>query len=360
MKKYLSFLLLMGTAFMSKGQQPGATPDHGPAITLEVWNPQPSLHPIDAQYAKESAVVLMDERRMEYVDEPKNEVGLYRTLHRIVRLNDDNGIESFNKIYLGVTDNSDIVDIRARTILPSGRIIEVDKRNIKDLKEEDGNMYKIFAMEGLEKGCEVEYYYTFRRSAVFFGREQVQGGFPVLDARVEILAPERLGFQIKGYNCAPEVVDTLLNGKRRFSTELKNIRGVEKEKYAAYEANLERVEYKLSYNSAVSNGNVRLFTWNELAKRIYNLYSTYSEGELKKTDELIRRNGWDKLATEPEKIVAVENVLKKKFATREDISSDDAENIEWIIKNSIASNRGIIRLYGAIYKKLGIDQQMVL
>ena len=105
---------------------------------------------------------------------------------------------------------------------------------------------------------------------------------------------------------------------------------------------------------------MRLFTWNELAKRIYNLYSTYSEKELKQTEELVRKNGWDKLGTEPEKIVAVENLLKKKFAAREDISSDDAENIEWIIKNSIASNRGIIRLYGAIYKKLGIPQQMVL
>jgi hypothetical protein len=352
MKKYYFLFLFLITAVMGKGQQP--------AVTLEEWNPHPSLHSIDAQYAKESAIILMDKRRMEFIDGPKSEVGLYRTLHRIVRLNDDNGIESFNKIYLGITDNSDIVDIRARTILPSGKIIEVDKGNIKDLKEEDGNMYKIFAMEGLEKGCEVEYYYTYKLPAVYFGREQLQGGFPVLDAQVQILAPERLGFQLKGYNCMLTVQDTVLTSRRIFSTGLKNIGGVEKEKYAAYNANLARVEYKLSYNKAASNGLVRLFTWNELAKRAYTLYCTYSEGDLKKTDELIRKSGWDGLATEPEKIIAVENLLKKKFATREDINSDNAENIEWIIKNSIASKRGIIRLYGAIFKKLGIEQQMVL
>ena len=56
----------------------------------------------------------------------------------------------------------------------------------------------------------------------------------------------------------------------------------------------------------------RLFTWNELAKRIYSIYASFTDNELKKTDELIRRNGWDKLGTEKEKITAVENFLKKK------------------------------------------------
>jgi len=66
------------------------------------------------------------------------------------------------------------------------------------------------------------------------------------------------------------------------------------------------------------------------------------------------------LGTDKEKIVAVENFLKKNFATREDINAQDAGNIEWIIKNSIASHQGIIRLYGAVFEKLGIDHQILL
>jgi len=69
---------------------------------------------------------------------------------------------------------------------------------------------------------------------------------------------------------------------RIFSTGLHDIPGVEKEKYAAYNANLQRVEYKLSYNSANSKGHERLFTWNELAKKVYTLYGSYTEKELKK------------------------------------------------------------------------------
>ncbi|HET6255737.1 MAG TPA: DUF3857 domain-containing protein [Puia sp.] len=355
MKKILIPLLFPFTTVMAQTTQPAQ-----PAITLEQWDPKPVMHSVDAKYSGESAVILLDERRMEYVDEAKNDMSLYRTLHRIVRVNDDQGIEAFNKIYLGVSDNSDIVDIKARTILPGGKIIEVDRKNIKDLKEEDGNMYKIFAMEGLEKGCEVEYYYTFKRPATFFGHEQIQAGFPVLDAHLEVITPERLRFEMKGYNCEIAVRDTVLNGKRIAATKLRDVHGVEKEKYAAYEANLERIEYKLSYNSAVSDGKVRLFTWNELAKRVYTNDANFSEGETKKAAELIRHNGWDKLNGETEKIVAVENYVKKKFATRNDITDDNAENVEWILKNSIASSRGILRLYVALFKGLGVELQVVL
>ena len=66
----------------------------------------------------------------------------YYTAHKLVHINDDHGIEDFNKIYLGVSDNADIMQIRARTILPGGKIIEVSKNNIKDIKEDDGNTYK--------------------------------------------------------------------------------------------------------------------------------------------------------------------------------------------------------------------------
>ncbi len=53
-------------------------------------------------------------------------------------------------------------------------------------------------MEGLVKGCEVEYYYTYKANVSFFGREVIQRGFPVLDAKVEVVAPSRLVFESKG------------------------------------------------------------------------------------------------------------------------------------------------------------------
>jgi len=331
------------------------------SIIKESWDANPTLHNIPSKLSSESAIVLRDKRRVEYVDEGKDGLMMYRTLHKIIHVNDDKGIEAFNTIYLGVSNSSDIVDIKARTILPSKKIIEIDRKNIKDIKDEDGSQYKIFALEGLEKGCEVEYYYTYKAPSTFFGREILQGAFPISEASIEIVSPERLVFEHRLYNGTESgnAKDTVLNSKRISSIQSSNIEGVEEEKYAAYKGNLQRLEYKLSYNLSRS-ANEKLFSWNELAKRIYEIYTSFSDKEMKKVQSLVSDNKWDKLGSEKEKIVAVENYLKKNIGTREDIEGEDAENIEKILKNKIASYRGIIRLYGAVFKALGIEVQFVL
>ncbi|HVS97411.1 MAG TPA: DUF3857 domain-containing protein [Puia sp.] len=329
-------------------------------IVREDWAAKPVVHQPDARYSKESAIILLDKRRIEFVDLPKDQIGEYRTIHRIVKVMDDNGIESFNKIYLGFDDSADIVDMRARTILPDGTVREIRRADMKDVKEEDGSKYKIFAMEGLEKGAEVEYLYTLRHDPDFFGRETLQGKFPITDAQVEILCPERLVFQMKGYNCTIAVRDTDSNNEHIFSTRLADIPGADEEKYAAYNVNLQRIEYRLSYNTAGGNEHVRLNTWNLLAQRIHDGYETFTEKDLNRVGDLIRSNGWDKLTDDKEKIVAVENFLKKNITTREDIDMQNAGNLEWIIRNRIATHRGVIRLYTAIFQRLGVEHEIVL
>ncbi|HEX6429197.1 MAG TPA: DUF3857 domain-containing protein [Niastella sp.] len=327
-----------------------------PAIETEQWSGQALVQTLDSKYSNESAVILFEKRRIEYID-GKDDLDAYKTFHTRIHINDDKGIESFNKVYLPVSNNADIVDIKARTILPGGNTIVLDKKNIKDLREED-QLYKIFAMEGLVKGCEVEYYYTYKTNVSFFGRDVLQRSIPVLDAKLEVVSPARLIFETKGYNQVNAAVDTILGTKRFVTVHQQNIPGAQDEKYAAYTANLKRVEYKLSFNK--SSGTGRLFTWNELAKRAYSIYATYSDKELKKVDGLINSNGWKNSGNETGVVIAVENFLKKNISTREDIADDNAENLEWIIKNKIASFRGIVRLYGAIFKQLAVNHEFVM
>lgn len=328
-------------------------------IEMEQWAEKPSIHSLNNPYTNESAVIITDKRRYEFIDNSKSEVEEYFTFHRIIHLNDDRGIEMFNKIYLGINENSDVIDVKARAILPGGKIIELNKNNIKDLKEEDGNVYKIFAMEGLEKGCEIEYLYTYKKEPSYFGRDVVQTKIPILESGYEIVAPQRLQFEIKSYNCSVANVDTLINDKRRFYCELKNIAGAEDEKYASYDANLKRIEFKLSYNNATYKGE-RLFTWNELAKKIYGVYTSSSEKDLKKIADMVKSNRWEKLADETSKITAVENYLKKNIAYNEDLNSEEGNKIEKILQNKIAGTIGTMCLYSAILQNLEINYQFVL
>ncbi|MBO9562504.1 MAG: DUF3857 domain-containing protein, partial [Niastella sp.] len=331
LKKVLTLGLVIG--------QMEAFTQTAPAIEREKWTSSATVQKPGDKYKNESAVILLDKRRVEYIDE-KEEVASYRTLHRRIHIIDDKGIEQFNKVYLPVNSNNEIVDIMARTILSSGKVITIDSKNIRDLKEDD-QYYKIFAMEGLEKGCDVEFYYTYKTNVSFFGREVIQNSIPVLEAEVAIISPERLIFETKGYNQVNTAVDTAFNAKRMIVIRQQEIVGAEKEKYAAYNANLKRVEYKLSYNASRSKTE-RVFTWNELAKRAYSIYGSYSEKEIKRVADVIKKNEWQKITGNEVAIVtAVENYLKKNIGTSENNSDESAEDIEMIIKNKISNHRGI-------------------
>jgi hypothetical protein len=331
-----------------------------PAIEKEEWSDKPVIHAVDPNYQNEPAVIVLDKRKLEFIDDSAGEVREYYTLHKIIRVNNDKGIEYFNKIYLGIGDNTDIVDIRARTILPGGKVIVLDKNNIKDMKDEDGSVYKIFAMEGMVKGSEVEFSYTFQKDATYFGREVIQSKFPVLETDIELIAPSRLVFDIKPYHCSPESkTDSTAGGKTIMRYALHGLEGLEDEKYASYTVNLARLEYKLAYNNATHRGE-RLFTWNGLAKKIYGNYTYYTESELKKIGSLVKSNGWEKLQHEPDQIMAVENYLKKYFSVRENTDNRDAYDIEKILKNRLASTVGIVRIYSGIFKTLGINYEFVL
>lgn len=328
-------------------------------IEKETWTGQPAIHHIDSKYNKESAVILFDKRRVEYVDEPKDMLAEYYTLHKLIHINDDRGIENFNKIYLGFNENADVVDIKARAILPGGKIIELDKKNIKDIKEEDGNTYKIFAIDGLSKGCEVEYFYTFKKPTSFFGKEQIQSTFPVQNSTFVLICPERLRFEVKPYNAAITTVDTTINKRKIIRCNLGESIGAEDEKYGYFQANLKRIEFKLAYNDAAQAG-TRLFTWNELAKKAFGMYTGYTDKELKKVQAIVQANEWDKLTDETKKIIAVENYIKKNYSYNEDLESDEANELDNVVQKKISGTIGIVRLYSAIFQMLGVKYQFVL
>ncbi|PWT70732.1 MAG: hypothetical protein C5B59_20225 [Bacteroidetes bacterium] len=331
-----------------------------PPIEKEQWDGKPVMHQISSKYANEPAVVLLDKRRVEFIDDPKNEVLEYYTQHRIIHINDDHGIEYFNKVYIHFNESSDVVDVHARTILPNGKIIEFDNNTMKDIRQEDGNQYKIFALEGLEKGCEVEYYYTSIIETSYFGREIFQTRIPVMASILELVYPSRLVFETKLYNCQSRVdTDSTKAGKTIFRCNTREIPGADEEKYSSYESNLSRMEYKLSYNNATHAGE-RLFTWNDLAKKIFADYSFCTDKENKSVLEMIKSNGWAKLSEDESKIMAAENYIKKNFMFKQDYKSGQGNDIEQMIKTKIAGTKGIIRLYGAVFRNLDINFQFVL
>jgi hypothetical protein len=77
-KRMLTLVLGIAIAHISNAQD----------LIRETWSEKPVLHKIDAKFNDESAVIIQDSRRVEYIDE-KEIVSVYKTIHKIVHINDD-------------------------------------------------------------------------------------------------------------------------------------------------------------------------------------------------------------------------------------------------------------------------------
>lgn len=348
-----SFLFACVAACLAVG-----TLAQSPPYTKFEWDAKPSLHSVDAKFVDEAAVFITEKKVVEYAVD-KEGLFMFKTEHRIVHINNDKGIEGFNRVYLPFNEGLEMIDVKARTILPNGKTIELDKSNIKNYKDDDGNEYKIFALEGLEKGCEIEYYYTQKKYPDFFGREVFSYRIPVINAEFELIAPDHLVFECKCYNKFPGGKDTTIGEKRYIHITDNNIAAAEDEKYAMYDANLKRVEYKLCYNNA-KNAKERLFTWNDLAKKAFDIYSAATDKEIKKVDDLLSDIGVTKSQQEKDKIVLIENYLKKNFVPREDAVSTDADDLGKVIKNKVTSRKGYSRLFCVLFNRAEVNYQIVL
>jgi hypothetical protein len=274
------------------------------------WNPRPALHTVSGTDATEAAIFLDDDKVIEYSAE-KEGLYLYKTVHRLIHVNTDQGVEAFNRVYLPFEAGAKVIAVKARTILPNNRVINLDESNIKEIHEEN-RTYKIFALEGLTTGCEVEYFYTLRKMPSFFGRETFSYRIPVASSRFELICPENLKFDAKTYNDLPPTTDTVIGQKRYLSLLLRSVKAQQEERYSMDDASAKRIEYKLSYNLA-RNRDERMFTWDELAGKVYQNYTKVSDKEMRRVRDLLESGGISKSLPEADRIARLESYLKKTF-----------------------------------------------
>jgi hypothetical protein len=123
------------------------------------WETKPTLHELSEKEAKESSLAILEKYIVQYeVPKVGKDLKKYETTHTITRVLDEKGIKTHNRVYISMYDVIDIVDIKARTINPDGKVTLLNKDNIKEVKnvEEYGD-FKIFAIEGAEKVLKLKY-----------------------------------------------------------------------------------------------------------------------------------------------------------------------------------------------------------
>ena len=351
MKKLIFVCILCSINFILKAQNF----DYN---LIKSWNEKPILHTVEKPYDSSSAVGILDERRIEYLKDKTDNLFIEEYDHYIIKLMNDNGVESYNKVYIPVYANSEIEKIQAQSILPDGKVIVINTDKIKEI-EEDNQKYKLFVFDGLEKGSEIEYAYTIKRDLKLFGSEVFQRtNMPFLHAKFLLITPSYLKFDAKGYNNFNVSKDSVIDKQRIIAGYNNNIDEISDEKYSNTESYLQRVDYKLSYNLD-KNPNVRLYTWKEFAKNTYQYYTTRTQKEEKALDGFISKISFAQNATEAQKILAAEDYVKTNINIDKDIIAEGADNIETIIKKKSSNEDGSVRLLTGIFDKLSVNYQIV-
>jgi hypothetical protein len=324
---------------------------------IPVWAEKPVLHKLPDSYKESSAVYVLDNRVFHYKIENKS-LWQYNYVHRLVKVQDDKGIEMFNRVYIPVYPNTQVTNLKARVITSQGKVMDVPENKIKE-EVEEGRRYKLFAMEGIDKGAEVEYSYTIKKEPSFFGSEIFQNqSVPYLLAKMAIITPAHVQFTAKGFNGFKVLADSVIGEERILPGYSENITELYDEKYALRDKFLQRVDYKLSYNLSNSS-DVEMYTWKELCRKVYPNLTTLNEKEKKALTKYASGIKIPAGASEEKEIQLIEDFMKSSINVDDKLVSENADNIEAIIKTGNANNFGANRLFVALLENFNIKYQVV-
>ncbi len=326
------------------------------AESTDNWSKKPKFETIPDKFKNENVIGIFNKEKYDYMYSDNGELQMIHTIHKKFRLNNDEAINQFNKISVSLSDVIEVIDIKARTIKPNGKIIEFDKNNIKEIKDEESkNSYKIFAIDGIEKGDDVEYMVIKKMDSSNFGRTFFQYSYPLQFASFEITCPRNLKYDIKGYNGFPNGTFTKVDDKHnRFVCINSNIPAIKSEKFSYTDPRKQRIEYRLDYNTAI-NKSQRL-TWDDAAIRVYeSMYLGIDDKSIEKWMQLANISA----TSEIEKIKALEQFIKTNIYV-EDFNAPELSNLDFIYDNKVTGSRGIVRLYANMLKELNVEHNLVL
>ena len=326
-------------------------------VSLYEWEQNRDRYELSGQDKNLSEIILRHHTQYDYVFENSQFV-MYSTIHRIVYVNNNEAVQKHNRIVISMTNALELVKLRARAINKDGKTVNFDESNLKELKNEsNGKAYKIFAIEGVELGSEIEYYFVRKMRPSVFDRVFLQFDVPVKMNSFMLTCPEHLQFDFKTYHDFPAVKEEENEDLNVYLTSMKDVPALKAEAFSNFDPNRKRLEFKLAYNTARSKS--RLYTWDEAAKTFYVMLTTVTKEDQKALSKFVKSLN-DNSADELEKrIKNVEQAIKASIQVSEGREESLAE-ISSILKVKLASHQGMTRLFLAVFNQLDIQCNPVL
>ncbi len=324
------------------------------------WEENPIVSFNETDHKDKDLIALKEKRISEFVFIENGGLLENLLIHNIFWLNSNDAIEKYNKVYLPAIPGSRILKNKARVISKEGIIVELDDSKILESRDnERQTVSKYYAMEGIEKGSFIEYFFVIQKYPNYTGkRVLLQDNYFKKNVDFEVFAPINLKFAFKTYNESKEILkDTLVKERNHWTLNLKDVEALETEESSAYLTSLKQVSFKLDRNYATPNKEIVSF--GNIAQTIFTKY--YAETDKKvtsKIQKLLKKIG---VTTNDDKgIRQIENYIKSSIYLNKASSNTSLDAISSIIDSNTASENGLLSLYISMFNKLNIEHEVVL
>lgn len=322
------------------------------------WDDKAITAEIPEKYKNENEVILDRHIKVEVASNGK-EVYQYYLVHKKKLINSDDAIERNNRIYIPFGANESVIDTKARVILKSGKIITLDKKDIKEeTDEEKGVKYNFFALTGVEKGAIIEQIFVLQENPELDGYTiKMQEEYPVINSSLEVIHPSFVGFKSKSYNglSEPVIDEKKYTEKVSLLITEKEVPALhDDEKYSNWDANIRSFRYKLyeNYNTGAKN----IYNFKKFATNIYDRFNA----DLEKKDQKVIDDFCKTIPTSndlQEQVWNIENKIKKSISY--DKYFDSKESLADVVKSKQFSQSDMLRFYLAVFKKMNVEVQPV-
>ena len=298
---------------------------------------------------------------VEFLYDENNLLTEYDLEHKVLFVNSDDKIEENNRIYLPHSASSEIIVSKARVITPIGRILELDDSRILVAKDEEtGNGTKYFALEGIEKGSFIEFYYVQKRQPYYRGKRlSLQDSYFKKRVEFDLYAPSNLVFDFKSYNGLPAVSkDTAEHNKNHWKLGVDQLAELENEDNSSYSPNLGFLVYKLDRNTTRN-----IYDISSYGNVSQNLYEYYYSEPTKQSRQRLNKFIAEAIPTtakdKEDTIRNLESYIKNNVYKSEG-NNDSFEELERILQDKVANTTGLVKLYVALFKELDIPHELVI
>ncbi len=327
------------------------------------WEEDPELYVVNDSLKDEDAIFTMYKLMIDFNPELQTTSQQYNVEHYKYYVNSDKAIEKVNKIYIPQENPNDKHnDIKIRVIQPDGSIRLIDQDNVKTgVHEESETEYSYYAIEGLQKGSEVEVILKTQVNPSLYGRQYfIQKENPVFNYHFEFIVPGHLEYAFKTYNTDKRIEKNVVDGSTVHFLDVPYIAKYKTEKLSNSGSNKEYFVFKLDKNNAQGNYDVNSFGYFSKVVGERGLNKKVSKSAAKSISKSFKKIGIDANDTDLVKAVKVENYIKQNFAFIDNFNEESLENLEDIFKQNAINKFGSVQLYSEYLKAAGLSCQLVV